>query len=319
MKKIVIAGDMLDAGFASLVDKFIVVRPPKGRDFTREELFEEIKDADALLAFFTAKVDKELIDKGEKLKIIANFGVGYDKIDWEYAAEKGIVVTNTPDPVTIPTAELAMGLMLDISRKIAFLDREMRNNENYKWDILSNLGVTLHGKTLGIFGMGRIGKEVAKRAQSFGMKIIYHNRTQLASVEQQSLGAKYVSFEELLQQSDFLSINAPSTPQTRGVFTLESFKLMKPTSIVVNTARGDLIKEQDLIFALKNNIIRGAALDVYEQGDGNISKELFELDNVVLVPHIGTQTVDARIEMGLYSSENIILFFEGKKPLSQVN
>lgn len=318
MKKIVITSDMLDAGFVSLISKFNVVRPPHGRDFTREELLKEIEDADALLSFFTVKVDKELIDRGEKLKIISNFGVGYDKIDFEYAATKGIVVTNTPDPVTIPTAELAVGLMLDIARKIAFFDNELRTNSDYEWNILSNLGLTLYGKTLGVFGMGRIGKEVAKRAKSFGMNVVYHNRHQLRYDEQKELGVEYVTFEELLRVSDFLSLNAPSTPQTRGIFTLDCFKLMKPSSIVVNTARGDLIKEQDLIFALKNDIIRGAALDVYENGDGNVSEELLNLKNVVLVPHIGTQTIDARVEMGLYASENIILYFDGKKPLSRV-
>lgn len=319
MIKVVIAGDMLDKGFNLLVNEgFEIVRPLKGRNFTHDELVENVKDADALLSFFTIKIDKEIIDSGVGLKIISNFGVGYDNIDYEYAASRGIVVTNTPDPVTVPTAELALGLMLDVSRRIAFLDYNLRVDKNYKWNILNNLGVTLYRKTLGIYGMGRIGKEVAVRAKSFGMKVIYHNRTQLDSVQEQELGVRYVSLDTLLSESDFLSLHAPSTPQTRGVFTIELFKKMKPSSFVINTARGDLIKESDLIFALKNNILRGAALDVYERGDGNVSQELFVLENVVIVPHIGTQTIDTRIEMGEYASKNIILFFEGKAPLSRV-
>lgn len=316
MKKVIVAGDMLREGFKRLEKDFEVVYPPSGRNFTTEELEVLVEDADALLSFFTIKIGENIISKAPKLRIISNFGVGYDNIDIKYASEKGIVVTNTPDPVTIPTAELTIALMLDISRKISFLDRELRANKNYDWNILNNLGVTLHGKTLGIIGMGRIGREVAKRARSFGMRIKYFNRHKLAySLES---GAEYVTKEELISSSDFISVNAPATVETFHILSKIEFDLMKPSAIVVNTSRGNLIDERALISALQNNIIRGAALDVYEKGDGNISEELLMLDNVVCVPHIGTQTIDARVEMADFASQNIILFFNGENPLSKI-
>lgn len=316
IKKVVIAVDMVEEAFVSLEnEQYNVIKPKRGSNFTKFELLDLIEDADALLSFFTIKIDKEIIEKGAKLKIISNYGVGYDNIDVEFATSRGIVVTNTPDPVTIPTAELAIGLMIDCARKISFLDAELRRNRDYKWHILNNLGVTLVGKTLGIFGMGRIGCEVARRAIAFGMKVIYHNR----NVADCNFDAEFVSMDELLRRSDFISINAPSTPETVKAFSKVQFQAMKSNAIVINTARGDIIDELELVDALKRGLIGGAALDVYEKGDGNISNELLSLESVVIVPHIGTQTFDTRIEMGEFASQNIIRLFNGQKPLSQVN
>lgn len=318
MKKVVVTYNMFRAGYAELMKKYEVIFPPEGREvFTYDEVYEMMPEIDALQSMYNFPVDKKLMDHSPKLKIVSNYAVGFDNIDIPYATSKGIQVTNTPDPVTEPTADMAMGLILASMRRIADCDRRLRTPGALEWGLLDNLGYSLFGKTLGIYGMGRIGQALARRAIASGMKIIYHNRHKVSPEVEARYTAKYVSMEELLRTADVVSINAPSTPETYHVINAESIRLMKKTAVLVNTARGTLVDELALAKALKEKVIWGAGLDVFEFGH-TVSPELLELENIVLTPHIGTQTFDVRNEMAECVSQNIINFFEGG-PISKVN
>lgn len=317
MAKILVTYDMFREGFTELVDKYDVTFP-EGRDFTYEEVFEMIPEYDVLCSMFDFPVDKKLIDHAPKLQLIANYAVGYNNIDVAYALEKGLTVANTPDPVTAPTANLALGLMLDTARRITECDRKLRTlGKAMKVGVLENLGMNVTGKTLGILGMGRIGKALAKRANACGMEVIYHNRRQLYIEEETKLNVTYVSKEELLANSDFVSLNAPYTSETHHIIGEEELRQMKPTAILINTARGPLVDEQALVKALQDGTIWGAGLDVFEFGDYPLP-ELLAMDNVVLTPHIGTQTTEVRVVMARTVCDNVIGFLEGDRPVSRV-
>lgn len=317
MAKILVTYDMFREGFTELVDKYDVTFP-EGRDFTYEEVFEMIPEYDVLCSMFDFPVDKKLIDHAPKLQLIANYAVGYNNIDVAYALEKGLTVANTPDPVTAPTANLALGLMLDTARRITECDRKLRTlGKGMKVGVLENLGMNVTGKTLGILGMGRIGKALAKRANACGMEVIYHNRRQLYIEEETKLNVTYVSKEELLANSDFVSLNAPYTSETHHIIGEEELRQMKPTAILINTARGPLVDEQALVKALQDGTIWGAGLDVFEFGDYPLP-ELLAMDNVVLTPHIGTQTTEVRVVMARTVCDNVIGFLEGDRPVSRV-
>lgn len=317
MAKILVTYDMFREGFTELVDKYDVTFP-EGRDFTYEEVFEMIPEYDVLCSMFDFPVDKKLIDHAPKLQLIANYAVGYNNIDVAYALEKGLTVANTPDPVTAPTANLALGLMLDTARRITECDRKLRTlGKDMKVGVLENLGMNVTGKTLGILGMGRIGKALAKRANACGMEVIYHNRRQLYIEEETKLNVTYVSKEELLANSDFVSLNAPYTSETHHIIGEEELRQMKPTAILINTARGPLVDEQALVKALQDGTIWGAGLDVFEFGDYPLP-ELLAMDNVVLTPHIGTQTTEVRVVMARTVCNNVIGFLEGDRPVSRV-
>ncbi len=315
--KILVTYDMFREGFSEIVEKYDVTFP-EGRDYSYNEVFDMISEYEILCPMFNFPVDKKLIDNAPTLKLIANYAVGYNNIDVVYALEKGITVANTPDPVIAPTANLALGLLIDTARRITECDRKIRTlRRSMKVGVLENLGTQITGKTLGIFGMGRIGKALCKRARACGMDIIYHNRRQLDMQEETKLNVTYVSFEELLLQSDFLSLNAPYTPETFHIIDEKALNTMKPSSIIINTARGPLIDEYALVKALKDSDISGAGLDVFEFGDYPVD-ELFELDNIVMTPHIGTQTFDTRFDMAKAVSNNIIGFLEKDRPVSRV-
>lgn len=318
MKRVLVTYNMLREGYKELCEKYDVTFPPDGVEaFSYDEVAEIIDQYDALQPMFNFKVDKKLLDAGKKLKIVSNYAVGYDNIDVDHATKLGIQVTNTPGAVTAPTADLALGLMIDVCRKMSEVDRKLRNN-TIKVELLGNLGQSLSGRTLGIIGMGRIGKALARRAIACDMKIVYYNRNRVEQNVEEALNAKYLSLDELLKEADIVSINAPYTPQTHHIIGERELQLMKPTSILINTARGPLVDEHALAAALKEGVIWGAGLDVFEFGDYPI-KELLELENAVLTPHIGTQTIQVRNEMAYCVSENIINFFEQKGEITKVN
>ena len=299
--KILVTYDMFREGFTELESKYEVTFP-EGRDFTYEEVFEMIPEYDVLCSMFDFPVNKELIDHASKLRLIANYAVGYNNIDVVYALEKGLTVANTPDPVTAPTANIALGLMLDTARRITECDRKLRTlGKDMKVGVLENLGMPVTGQTLGIIGMGRIGKALAKRANALGMDVIYHNRRQLCIEDETKLNVTY----------------APYTPDTYHILGEEEFKQMKPSAILINTARGPLVDEHALVKALREGAIHGAGLDVFEFGDYPLP-ELLEMDNVVLTPHIGTQTTETRIIMARTVCNNVIGFLEGDRPVSRV-
>ena len=315
--KILVTYDMFREGFTELESKYDVTFP-EGRDFTYDEVYAMIPEYDVLCAMFDFPVNKELIDHAPNLKLIANYAVGYNNIDVAYALQKGLTVANTPDPVTAPTANLALGLMIDAARRVTECDRKLRTlRKAMKVGVLENLGVNITGKVLGIIGMGRIGKALAKRANACGMEVIYHNRRQLYIEEETRLNVTYVSKEELLERADFVSLNAPYTPETYHIIGAEELKRMKNSAILINTARGPLVDEAALVEALKSGEIRGAGLDVFEDGDYPM-EELLEMDNVVLTPHIGTQTTETRILMARTVCNNVIGFLEGDRPVSRV-
>ncbi|WP_165155864.1 2-hydroxyacid dehydrogenase family protein [Parabacteroides sp. ZJ-118] len=315
--KILVTYDMFREGFAELERRYEVTFPA-GRDFTYEEVFERIPEYDVLCSMFDFPVDKALIDHAPRLRLIANYAVGYNNIDVAYAVGKGLTVANTPDPVTAPTANLALGLMLDTARRITECDRKLRTlRTGMKVGVLENLGMPVTGQTLGIIGMGRIGKALAKRANALGMEVIYHNRHQLHIEEETRRNVTYASKEALLATADFVSLNAPYTPETHHIIGEEELKRMKPSAILINTARGTLVDEHALVKALREGTIRGAGLDVFEFGDYPLP-ELLEMDNVVLTPHIGTQTTETRIVMVRAVCDNVIGFLEGDRPVSRV-
>ncbi|MDR1414249.1 MAG: dihydrofolate reductase [Odoribacteraceae bacterium] len=284
---------------------------PSNEFFTDDELMQMIGDYDALLPIFLRPLKRELVEAGHRLKIISNFGVGYNNIDVVHARSRGIVVCNTPRSVCFPTAEMAMALMLAAARRVAECDRRIRLEKESMWGTMRNLGLTLEGRTLGIIGMGNIGKTVAGMAAAFRMKVVYHNRHSVVE------GYERVDLEELLRRSDFVSIHAPLTEETRYMIDRPQLALMKPTAIIVNTARGAIIREEALAEALAAKKIAAAALDVFEN-EPHVNELLYTLDNVVLTPHNATGTIDTRVATGREAIDNILNFHAGR-PTNVVN
>lgn len=285
----------------------------------REDLIKRAKDANALLVPLSEKIDREIIEACDNLEIIANFGAGFDNIDIKAAADKNIVVTNAPAKFsTQSTAEIAIGLIIDVMRGITRGEDSLRADEFKGWKPTYGLGPSVAGKTLGIFGMGRIGQAVCKRAKALEMNVIYHSRTRLDSEKEKELGATYVSFDELIEKSDVISLNSSYSKDLHHLFDGDTFKQMKDTAYLVNTSRGPIIDEEALVNALEEKTIAGAGLDVYEF-EPAVTEGLLKLDNVVLSPHLGNATIEAREEMGMIAAKNIKLVLDGKDPENKVN
>ena len=294
---------------------FTTELPREGfRRLAGHELYAPKEEAEVLVSTFDYRVSREMIEKMPVLRLIANFGAGYNNIDIEACKERGIRVTNTPQPVIEPTAELAFALMIDVARRVSEFDRLMRAGEA-QFGVMRNLSHSLYGKTLGIIGMGRIGQALARRALASGMRVIYHNRKQLSAANYQPSDwhaevirqAEYVDFQTLLQDSDYVSLNLPYTPEVHHLIGKPELGMMKRSAYLINTARGAHVHEKALVEALKSGIIAGAALDVYEH-EPAVSSELLRLPNVVLSPHTGTGTWEGRIAMCENVCDNIIAF-----------
>ena len=284
----------------------------------KDEIIEMIKGQDALLCPLSDKIDKEVIDAGDNLKIIANYGAGFDNIDIDYAREKGIVVTNAPAPASaVSTAELAFGLMLAAARKIVSGDKVTRAGEFYGWRPTFYLGSQLKGKTLGIIGLGNIGKNLAKRARAFEMKVVYYSRTRKEDFEKE-FDIEYLDRDEVIRSADFLSLHTAFVPYLRHMISKKELEMMKKSAILINASRGPIVDEDALADALIENVIAGAALDVYEF-EPRVNDKLMDLDNVILAPHLGNATFEARLEMGENAKDNLIDFKNGKNPKNKVN
>ena len=270
-------------------------------------LYVPLSEAEVLVSTFDKPVTREMIMSAPNLKLVTNFGVGFNNIDLEACRERGIRVTNTPQPVIEPTAELAFALMHDVARRTAEFDRKLRVGKAEPFGVMNNLSHSLYGKTLGIIGMGRIGQALARRAVASGMQIVYHNRRPLGDEAMRRLGyeAKYVSMQELLETADFVSLNLPYTPEVKHIINGKALRIMKPTTYLINTARGAHVDEEALVKALREGEIAGAAMDVYEH-EPEITPALLELDNVVLSPHTGTGTWEGRIAMCENVCDNIL-------------
>ena len=290
---------------------FTTELPKEGfRRLEGHTLYAKPNEAEVLVSTFDFRVPREMIEAMPNLRLIANFGAGFNNIDLDACRERGIRVTNTPQPVIEPTAELAFALMIDIARRVSEFDRSIRNGTGQPMAVMNNLSHSLYGKTLGIIGMGRIGQSLARRAMASGMKIIYHNRHRLPENIEQLYNAQYVDFQSLLQDSNYVSLNLPYTPEVHHIIGKPELGMMKRTAFLINTARGAHVHEAALIEALKNGIIAGAALDVYEF-EPSISSELLALPNIVLSPHTGTGTWEGRIAMCENVCDNILAFEKG--------
>lgn len=285
-----------------------------------KDLSGELKDfnPDALVSLLSNKIDDKVIDAGSNLKVISNYAVGFNNIDVNYCSQKGIVVTNTPDVLTDSTADIAILLLLMASRRAYESEKFTREKKFFGWEVDLFLGKSLNGKTLGIIGMGRIGKAVAKRAKAFGLEIAYWNRTRLSKEKEAEMSASYCEIDELIRKSHFISLHLPYVAQLHHLIGKKELDSMRPDAIIINTARGALIDEDALAEALTQKKIYAAGFDVYEH-EPVINEKLFSLQNVVLLPHIGSATEETRAEMAEMAIKGCIEVLEGRKPSSSVN
>ena len=314
MKEILLTRKLHDFAIKELQKKYKIFIHSGKIPMPRNQLLEKIRDVDGMICFPYDIIDSKIIDSAKNLKVISTYSVGYDHIDLAAAKKHGIKIGYTPKVLTNATADLTMALILDILRRVTEGDRLIRKG---KWGVIFGahdyVGVDLEGKTLGIFGMGRIGQAVASRSHVFGLNVIYHTRTRLSKNQERELGIKFVSFMDLIKNSDILSIHAPYKKNTRHVINLKIFNKMKKSAFLINTARGKIINESDLIEALKTRTIAGAAVDVFEKEPIGKSHELTKLENVVLVPHIGSSTAETRKKMAQITIQNLIAGLEGKE------
>jgi glyoxylate reductase len=312
------------------------VLPEAPGPLSHEELIEGVRDADGLISLLTDRVDREVISAAKRLRIIANVAVGYNNIDIAAANERGIVVTNTPDVLTDATADLTWALILAVTRRVVEADSFLRSGRFSGWDFDLLLGSGLTGKRLGIIGYGRIGRAVARRANGFGMSVIYCGRDEIAfrdnpsrpghatpsstfsaSARLDGLSAKRATFHHLLEQADIISIHVPLGTVTRHLMNDAAFSRMKPTAYLINTARGEVLDERALARALEEKRIAGAGLDVFEN-EPEVFPALLQMSNVVLLPHIGSATRETRTAMAMLAVENVIDIFSGLEPRTRV-
>ncbi|MCR8847629.1 D-glycerate dehydrogenase [Rossellomorea sp. SC111] len=283
----------------------------------RDILLDKAEKASALLTMLSDKIDRELLQNATSLKVVANLAVGYDNIDLEAAKEKGVTITNTPDVLTETTADLTFALLMATARRIVEADRYIKEGKWKSWSPLLLAGMDIHHKTMGIVGMGSIGEAVARRAKGFDMEVLYHNRSRKSEAEE-TLGVRYVSFDDLLAQSDFVVVLAPLNKETEGMFQEDQFSKMKDTAIFINAARGAIVNESALEQALKRGEIAGAGLDVFETEPISEDHPLLQLDQVVALPHIGSSSSDTRYDMMSLCVENILAVLKGDNPKTAV-
>lgn len=283
----------------------------------RETFLSEVKDATACFITLSESVDEEVLTEASDLKIIANMAVGYDNIDVVRANDHDITVTNTPDVLTETTAELGFTLMLTVARRIIEAERYVQEGQWQSWGPYLLSGKDVHGSTVGIYGMGGIGRAFARRLKGFNTRILYHNRTQNPEAEKE-LDATYVSFETLLKESDFVICTAPLTPQTENQFDSKAFNLMKNDAIFINIGRGAIVDETALVEALRNHTILGCGLDVLRQEPIDVNHPLLKLDNAVIVPHIGSASRLTRDRMVELCVNNILAVLNHQLPITPV-
>jgi glyoxylate reductase len=291
---------------------------PEERVLTRPELLDKVKGADALFTLLTDKIDGEVLDAaGPQLKIVANMAVGFDNVDVPAATQRGVMVTNTPGVLTDATADHAWALLFAIARRVPESEKFLRAGRFKYWGPLLFLGSDVTGQTLGIVGAGRIGSAMAMKSRGFNMKVLYTNRSPRPQLEKE-IGARKVSLEKLLRESDFVSLHLPLTPETRYLINADALHWMKPTAYLINTGRGPLVNESALAIALQSGVIAGAALDVFEN-EPAVNPELLKLDNVVLTPHTGSATTASRSKMAMMAAENLIAGLAGERPPNLLN
>jgi glyoxylate reductase len=291
---------------------------PHDRALTTDELHTAVRGAEAVVTLLHDRVDDAFLDAaGAALRVVANVAVGYDNVDVPACARRGLVVTNTPGVLTEATADIALALILMVTRRLGEAERLIRTGEPWAWSMTFLLGTGLLGKTLGVVGLGQIGRSTARRAQALGMEIAYTGPRRADESAEEELRARYLPLDELLETADVVSLHCPLNDETRHLIDTAALARMKPTAFLVNTARGPVVDEGALVGALRDGAIAGAGLDVYER-EPLVHPGLLELENVVLLPHLGSATVETRTEMALLAARNVVAVLAGGRPLSPV-
>ena len=317
--KLYLARPLPDPVMAVIHERFSLTVTPADHPPSAAEIRSGVREAQAAICTLNERMDAEMLSAAPSLRVIANYAVGYNNIDVNAAKARGIVVTNTPDVLTNATADITWTLILAVARRVVEADQLVRQNRWTGWSPTQMLGVDLSGKTLGIIGMGRIGQAVARRAAGFEINVLYWTRSErpLQSGNPAWPAWQRVSFEELLRQSDFLSLHVPLTPETKHLINDAALRLMKPTAFLINAARGPVVDEAALVRALQEHRLAGAGFDVYEK-EPELHPGLRELSQVVLLPHLGSATIETRICMGLMCVENVLAALEGKPAPNRV-
>ncbi len=284
----------------------------------RARLLDSVGDLEGLLCTITDRIDDELLDRAPHLKMIANLAVGYDNIDLQAATSRGIPVSNTPGVVTDATADLTFALILASARRVVEGDQRVRAGRFRFFAPFIFLGQEVSGKTLGIIGLGEIGKAVARRARGFDMRVLYHNRRRIPEAREKNLNVEYADMKSLFSKADFVSLHVPLTPETRHLVGPQELALMKPTAFLINASRGAVVDEKALVEALQQRVIAGAGLDVYEN-EPALAPGLTDPDNVVLLPHVGTATLETRTRMAHMAAQNLLTGLRGRTPPNCLN
>jgi glyoxylate reductase len=319
MSRVVVTGRVPEAAIEKLRAEHEVDAWQGQESIGREELLRRVAGADAVVSLLTERIDPELLDAaGPQLRVVANVAVGYDNIDVPACTERGIVATNTPGVLTDATADIAFGLILLATRRLGEGERLIRSGQPWKWGMSFLLGSSLQGKTLGIVGMGGIGRATALRAKAFGMDIVYQSRSEIDPRIAAELGARRVDLDELLGISDIVSLHCPYGPATHHLIGAEQLAAMKDSAYLINTARGPIVDEAALASALRGKQIAGAGLDVFEN-EPRVHPGLLELENVVLVPHLGSATVETRTAMAMLAADNTLAVLSDERPPAPIN
>ena len=316
--RVLLTRDFVELDISNFRREFDVHSGRKDDFMPHEEIFAHLPEVDAVIIRHQDHPNRNFIDAGPNLKIIANYGAGYETVDIDYATERGIWVTNTPEVLNDTTADLALTLLLCVCRRVTEGGRYVRQGTWTNYNPNDFHGSDPRGKTLGIIGMGRIGQEFARLARTFKMKIIYNNRRRVSEEIESNLEAEYVDFDDLLGRSDFISVHTPLTDETRYLLDSAAFEKMKDGVFVINTARGQVLRESALAAALRSGKVAGAGLDVHEN-EPQVCSEFFELENVVLLPHLGSATLGTRAKMAALTVENVRLVLSGQRPKTPVN
>ncbi len=316
--KILVTREVFDETLAFLAQHCVVESNQHDTALAPEALVQKLADREGVMCALTDRIDAQLIGRCLRLKAVANIAVGYNNIDLAACTARGVMATNTPGVLDDSTADLAWALVLATARRLTELERRVRGGEWTGWKLKQWLGVDVHHATLGIFGMGRIGQAIARRAAGFEMKVLYHNRSRVAAALERRLNATYVPKEELLKQSDFVVLQVPYSPETHHMIGAAELKLMKPTAILINSTRGGVVDDVALIAALQKGAIRAAGLDVFEN-EPRLNPAFLGLDNVVLTPHVGSSTEATRRAMAMTAARNLVAVLSGGKPPNLLN
>jgi len=316
--KVLVTREVFDETLAFLAQHCEAESNQEDRALDPEALARRLEDKDGVVCALTDRIDDKLLARCPKLKVVANIAVGYNNIDLSACTARGVMATNTPGVLDDSTADLAWALILGTARRLTELERRVRAGEWTGWRLKQWLGIDVHHATLGIFGLGRIGQAIARRAAGFEMKVLYNNRSRVGSDIEQRHHAAYVTKDELLRQSDFVVLQVPYSPETHHMIGARELGLMKPSAILINSTRGGVVDDAALVAALRSGVIRAAGLDVFEH-EPRLNPEFLRLDNVVLMPHIGSSTEATRRAMAMTAARNLVAALTGGKPPNLLN